>query len=167
MERKLIFAKDFSNGLSKIIAHLPELAMDCPTIHQRVFEYLIKPLIEAKILNYKFLRWDSKPTYDDEEEDALFEETDSQFKLLALILASQRPHRSWPEIVRWFEKEMYWKKCFAEKYEKLESQEAVFDDIRKEVGDEAAKIIVPLLDQDKNDSQGNQKTLAKALQKAK
>jgi hypothetical protein len=63
--------------------------VDCPSIHQRVYDYLIKPLIEAKILNYKFLKWDLKPTYEDEDEDeALFEETDSQFKLLALILAS-------------------------------------------------------------------------------
>lgn len=62
--------------------------MDCPAIHQRVYEYLIKPLIDAKILNYKFLRWDLKPTYEDEDEDVLFEETDSQFKLLALILVS-------------------------------------------------------------------------------
>lgn len=62
---------------------------------------------------------------------------------------------------------MYWKKCFAVKYEKLESQEGVFDEIRKEVGDEAANIIVPLLDQDKDDSQNNQKILTKALQKAK
>lgn len=78
MRGKHLQAKDFSHGISKIITHLPELVMDCPLIHQRVYAYIIRPLINAKILNYKFLRWDLKPTYEDEgDEDTLFEESDS------------------------------------------------------------------------------------------
>lgn len=168
MRGKHLQAKDFSHGISKIITHLPELVMDCPLIHQRVYAYIIRPLINAKILNYKFLRWDLKPTYEDEgDEDTLFEESDSQFKLLALILAGHRPEKSWAEIVRWYEKDVGWKRHMVLKHEKLEEKDTVFDEIREEIGDEAARIIVPLLDQDKNDSKNNQKKVTKALPKVK
>lgn len=72
-------AKDFSEGISKIISALPELVMDCPKLHQIVYNYLIKPLVKANILNLKMLKWDIKPLpkEEDEDEDIAFEDTDA------------------------------------------------------------------------------------------
>jgi len=44
---------------------------------------------------------------------------------------------------------------FAEKHDKIENEDEVFDEIREEIGEEAASVIIPLLDQDKDDSKGN------------
>jgi hypothetical protein len=41
------------DGISRIIAALPELVMDSPKIHSIVFEYIIKPGIDKKILDFK------------------------------------------------------------------------------------------------------------------
>ena len=77
-ERHLL-AKDFSDGISKIITALPELVMDCPKLHQIVYDYLIKPIRNANILNFKMVKWDIKPLVkeEDEDEDLLFEDTDA------------------------------------------------------------------------------------------
>ena len=70
-------AKDFSEGISKIISALPELIMDCPKLHQIVYNYVIKPLIKANILNFKLVKWDIKPPTRKEDDDMLFEDTDA------------------------------------------------------------------------------------------
>jgi hypothetical protein len=49
-------AKDFAQGLSKIISNLAELVMDCPKLHQVVFKYLMLPLIEANVLRHQHFR---------------------------------------------------------------------------------------------------------------
>jgi len=77
MKDSLLQKRDFSDGISKIIATLPELVMDSPRIHHIVFDYIIKPLLDEKILNLKMVKWDMKPETDEEEEDdVLFEEFD-------------------------------------------------------------------------------------------
>lgn len=73
---------------------------------------------------------------------------------------------SWPEIVKWFETDMQWKKIFVEKHAKIEDSDTLWDEIREEIGEASAKIIIPLLDQDKSDSKGNKKKLDIALKDA-
>lgn len=48
-------ARDFSDGVSKVIQMMPELQMDCPTIYRLLFENVIVPL--EKVLDMKKIRW--------------------------------------------------------------------------------------------------------------
>jgi len=89
LEKKLFEKKDVSDGISKIIGGLPELVMDSPVIHKLVYDFIICPSESSGTINYRKIRWDMKPSSDVEgEDDGLFEETDTQFKLAALILVS-------------------------------------------------------------------------------
>lgn len=68
--------KDFSDGISKAIASIPELVMDRPNIHQVLFNYIIKPLLSGKpILEFGKVKWDYVIPPDDEDDEVLFEET--------------------------------------------------------------------------------------------
>ena len=106
-----------------------------------------------------------KPETDEEEEDdILFEEYDIQFRLVALILASNRPKLSWPDVVKWFENDMMWKKIFADKHPKIEDAKMLWDGIKDDCGEQAAIVLIPLLDQ-AEDSGGNAGKLQQALKK--
>ena len=50
---------EYEEGLSKIIAGMPELVMDSPKIHELVFNYMVKPLMDKGQLNYGNLKWDA------------------------------------------------------------------------------------------------------------
>ena len=48
---------------------LPELALDCPQIHQYLMDYMIKPLKEKKIVEYKWITWKFDKAKKEEDED--------------------------------------------------------------------------------------------------
>ena len=41
---------DYEEGLSMILGGLPELVMDSPKIHELVFNYMIKPLLDKDLI---------------------------------------------------------------------------------------------------------------------
>lgn len=143
---------------------MPELQMDCPTIYRLLFDNVIVPL--ENILDMKKLKWvdtSKKPAKEKEKDDSdeyIIEDTDSQFKLAAMLLADKKKKsKSWDEVIKWYETELAWKKIFMEKYDKIDEKEATFKEIADVVGAEAASVITLLLDQDPSDSKKNKAKL--------
>jgi len=63
-----------------------------------------------------------------------------------LILTNQRPAMSWPKIIDWFENEVKWKKIFTDKHSKIDDSDGFFKNMGEDIGADAAKLIIPLLD---------------------
>lgn len=78
--------------------------MDSPLIHQLVYNYILEPLLTKKTIDYKYINWDYKPPTEDDEDDGLFEETNPQFSLIALILVKlkEKNNWSWDEVTKWY-----------------------------------------------------------------
>jgi hypothetical protein len=72
-------ARDFSDGLSKVIQLMPELQMDCPSIFKLVFDNMFVPL--ENLLDMKKIRWvENKKSKDKDKEESdeyLIEDTDA------------------------------------------------------------------------------------------
>ena len=133
-------------------------------------EWMIKPLQARSIVQYKYVNWKvDEPTKEVEDDDDIVFGTDPFFKLLALILVdlkeSTSPKRSWQDVVACFEKELKWRALADEKHKNIEEADNLWQEITEEVGEEAASIIVPLLDQ--AGGAHNKKKLQDALKRLK
>jgi len=84
--QKKLKNKDFSEGISKFVQLMPELGLDLPQIHAYLMKHVIKPLLNKSALRLSYIQWssDAKPAGDDD--DYVFDQTDSYYKLMALIL---------------------------------------------------------------------------------
>lgn len=127
--------------------------MDSPKIHELVFNYILKPLLENNIIKYDNINWNvqSATAQDGEDDDVLFDETDAQFKFLITILLNQKNTKnwSWDQVKNWYENDMKWKKIFTQKHSKIEDRSDFFEKLKEEIGDEAGGVLIPLLDQGK------------------
>ena len=140
---KLLSNANFNNGMSRMADILPDLALDLPAVHKYLFQYVIEPLRAANILDWSKINWvtpedKSKAAEDDDEEYECG--PDPFFKLLALILADH--WKSSPGTLADFYKP--WEKVVKEKHPKIE-QDDLFTEIEEEIGADAAKAVVPLL----------------------
>ena len=78
-------ASDLLEGVSKVVQLMPELQMDCPLIYRLIFDNLIVPL--EKMIDIKDIRWgEGQQVKDEDSDDYIIQDTDSQFKLAALLL---------------------------------------------------------------------------------
>ena len=139
---------------------MPELQMDCPTIYRLLFDNVLVPL--ENILDMKKIRWLEKKQVKEKEDsdDYIMEDTDSQFKLAAMLLADKKKKtKSWDEVIKWYETDMAWKKIFMDKHEKIDDKEGTFAEIAEVIGTEAASVITLILDQDATDSKKNKAKL--------
>ena len=139
---------------------MPELQMDCPTIYRLLFDNVLVPL--ENILDMKKIRWLEKKQVKEKEDsdDYIMEDTDSQFKLAAMLLADKKKKtKSWDKVIKWYETDMAWKKIFMDKYDKIDDKEGTFAEIAEVIGTEAASVITLLLDQDATDSKKNKAKL--------
>lgn len=110
----------------------------------------------------KKIRWLEKKQVKEKEDsdDYIMEDTDSQFKLAAMLLADKKKKtKSWDEVIKWYETDMAWKKIFMDKYDKIDDKEGTFAEIAEVIGTEAASVITLLLDQDATDSKKNKAKL--------
>jgi len=73
--------------------------------------------------------------------------TGCHFKTLALILCGHKhvSRGAWSDIVKWYVEELKWKGVFSRKLEKLAEKDKVFSEIKEEIGEESAKVIIPLI----------------------
>lgn len=110
MAARVLNGKDYSEGTTKIIFMLSDLVQDTPIMHKLVYDFIISPLQKKGILNFKFVRWDSDQSSD---EDVF----DSHFKLVAHILVGYKhvSRGSWSDIPKWYLEEMRWNGVFARK----------------------------------------------------
>lgn len=80
--------KDFNGAISRMADFLPDLALDLPMVHQYLMKYVIDPLLEKKVIDWKKINWvtpeDKSAKTEDEDDDFEFG-TEPFFKLLALI----------------------------------------------------------------------------------
>lgn len=66
-----------------------ELTLDCNFLEQMTFKNIISPLLKAKNMQLKFLKWNPpEETKAEDEEDIDFDTSDPQFKVAAMILNS-------------------------------------------------------------------------------
>ena len=67
-----------------------ELSLDVPLIHKYTFDGLINPLINLKMISLKYIKWIppsiKEEKKEDDDDDIDLDSSDSQFKLIALIL---------------------------------------------------------------------------------
>jgi hypothetical protein len=138
MASRVLTVKDYSEGTTKIIYMLSDLVEDTPKIHRLVYDYVLSPLQKKGILNLRFIRW----SFDDDP-------TGSHVKLLALILTGHKQvsRGAWSDVVTWYTEEVKWKGVFTQKIAKLTAKDEVFAEVREEIGEEAAKVIMPLLEE--------------------
>lgn len=125
---------------------MPELVIDVPLISKYLYTYVIKPLMTINQLDLKFIRWSIEPEKKDpeDEDDILFDGTDSYFKLMAYILVDHSNSGSWKETVSYYN-ENNWNQVSKDKHEKIEEKDDLWDQIKSEIGDKAAQIVIPLL----------------------
>lgn len=152
ISQKKLVNKDFSEGLSKFVQFMPEIVLDLPQIHAYAWKYVIKPLYRKGYLKLRFIQWSidpkDKPAVENED-DYVFDQTNSYYQLMALILQDYRHdptlERSWADTIKFYEEEL---KCVAvskEKLEKIEDPDDLWPAITQEIGEKDAKVIVPLL----------------------
>lgn len=151
MAARILNGKDYSEGTTKIVLLLEELNEDkynlrraasghTPSMSRLVFNYIISPLQKKGILNFRYVKWDEDSGPSDEP-------TDSQFRLVALILMGHKhvSRGSWSDVTKWYAEDVKWKGVFASKLEQLKDKDKIFAEITEDLGEEAAKVIVPLL----------------------
>lgn len=68
---------------------MPEIVLDIPQIHSYLWKYVIKPLNIKGASKLRFIQWTAdskdKPVVEDED-DFAFDQTNSYYQLMALIL---------------------------------------------------------------------------------
>ena len=127
---KVLAHKDVNNGLSRFSDLLPDLCMDCPQIHQYLMDFLIKPLRDKKIVQYKQITWKFEKIKKDDDDDEIIFGTNPFFKLLALILVDMKlNHMDWKEICTSFDRTHKWQSVADEKHTHIEDA----DDLWKEI----------------------------------
>ena len=144
LHEKTFTARDFSDGVSKLIQNFGELALDFPLIHKYTFETIIQPLLKSKAMQYKFLKWippeakEEKKEEDDEDFD--LDNSDSQFKLMALIMNDQLTSYKNADLDK-FMKENSFEEAIKKRREKLESADDVWETIESDVKDNSQVIL--------------------------
>ena len=131
VENKIFEPKDYSKGLSKLVQNFGEISMDVPKVHDYTYTFVIKPLTDIKCLNMKFVDWVPPPPRPDErkeedDEDPDFDSSDSQFKLMALILND-------PKLAN-RELEQSFKTAAGKRRDKIDDAEGLWADIRESLG---------------------------------
>ena len=64
--------------------------LDCPQIHKYLMDYLIKPLRNKQIVQYKFITWKFEKVKKEDDDDDIVFGTNPFFKLLALIMVDMK-----------------------------------------------------------------------------
>ena len=100
--------RDFSEGVSRIITLFPDIALDVPQIHIYLYSYIIKPLVDAKVmemkgLNFRLKRKDVIQEEEGDDEDIDFDNSDCLFKFIATILVEDMKKMNKGTLVKSFE----------------------------------------------------------------
>lgn len=143
----ILKSKDINQGLSRFSDLLAELVLDCPQIHKYLMDFLIKPLREKNIVQYKFITWKfEKPKKEDDDEDIVFG-TNPFYKLLAHIMVDMKDNMqmSWTDISQSYDRTWNWRSVAEEKFPHIEDEEDLWNEIKEEVGEANAGHILPLL----------------------
>jgi hypothetical protein len=105
--------KDFSEGISKFVQYMPEIVLDLPQIHSYVWKYVIKPLYTKGALKLRFIQWTADPKDKpavENEDDYVFDQTNSYYQLMALILQDFKKdssvEHSWIDTIEFYDKEL-------------------------------------------------------------
>jgi len=119
---------DFSDGISRFIQFLPELVIDVPLISKYLFTFVIKPLMDNNMLDLRYIKWSMEPEKKgDDEDDIVFDGSDSYFKLMAYILLDQfKKCTSWKDTVKYYN-ERNWKTVSQAKHDKIEDTDELWD----------------------------------------
>ena len=91
---KVFKDREFSEGVSRIIAIFPDLALDLPHLHHYLIDFVISPLVINKgikniqQININMNRKDviTEEAVDEEDEDIVLDSTDLWFKFVALLI---------------------------------------------------------------------------------
>lgn len=158
--------RDINQGLSRFSDLLPELVLDCPQIHKYLMNFLIKPLREKNIVSYQHISWKFEKIKKEDDEDDIQFGTEPFFKLLALILVDmKRNQMSWKDICKNFDK-FNWREPTDDKHQHIEEADSLWSEIKNEIGDSAASVVIPLLNM-ASDPAGMEKKLQDALKNQK
>ena len=84
-----------------------------------------------------------KPAGD--EDDYVFDQTNSYYQLMGLILQEFKRSHTWAETFDYYDKELRGIATSKEKFEKIEDVDDLWPAIEQEIGAADAKVIVPLL----------------------
>lgn len=151
INKKIFITRDFGEGISKFVQFMPEIVLDVPQIHQYLSKHVIDPLNRKGQLKMRFIKWvadaKDKPVVEDEE-DMMFDESNAMYKLMALILIDQKngdkAPSSWDEVFKFFD-DCKWGKVVTDKQEKIDDPDTLWPEIKDEIGNEMASVIIPLL----------------------
>ena len=121
--------------------------LDCPQIHKYLMDYLIKPLRNKQIVQYKFITWKFEKAKKEDDDDDIVFGTNPFFKLLALIMVDMKDNlqMSWNEVTQNFERSWNWRSACIEKFPHIEDAEDLWNEIKEEIGEANAGHILPLL----------------------
>lgn len=108
-------------------------------------DHLIRPLRQKNIVQYKFISWKFEKIKKEDDDDEIIFGTNPFFKLVALILLDMREDRmSWKDICSKFDS-YKWRTVVDEKHSHIEDAEDLWNEIKEEIGDQNADIVIPLL----------------------
>jgi len=138
---------DINHGLSRFSDQLPELVLDCPQIHKYLMDYVIRPLREKNIVQYKHISWKFQKTKKDEDEDDdIIFGTNPFFKLVALILVDMLQNgTNKNQIGQDLDKQLHWRSVLDEKHAHIEDADHLWKEIKDEAGSDYADIVIPIL----------------------
>lgn len=108
-------------------------------------DHLIRPLRKKNIVQYKFISWKVEKKKKEEDDDEIVFGTNPFFKLLALILSDMNDDKmSWKDICSKFDS-FKWRNVVDEKHAQIEDADDLWNEIKEEIGDSKAEIVIPLL----------------------
>lgn len=98
-------------------------------------DFMIKPLKQKNIVQYKSITWKFEKTKKDDDDDIIFG-TNPFFKLLALVMVDMKEDKmTWDEISTNFERTWNWRSSVDEKYAHIEDADDLWNEIKEEIGD--------------------------------
>lgn len=120
---------------------------------------------KQNIVQYKFISWKfEKIKKEEEEDDEILFGTNPFFKLVALILYDMHENRqNWKQICQSFDS-WKWREVVDEKHAQIEDADDLWNEIKAEIGEQSAEIVIPLLNMASDTTQMDAK-LQEALKK--
>ena len=110
-------------------------------------DYVIRPLREKNVVQYKHISWKFQKTKKDEDEDdGIIFGTNPFFKLVALILVDMLQNgTNKNQIGQDLDKQLHWRSVLDEKHTHIEDADDLWNEIKDEVGSKYADIVIPIL----------------------
>lgn len=139
IKEKYFKSQDYSEGVSLLLQQFGELGLDCSFLEPMTYHHIINPLLKAKSMQLKFLKWNppEEAKGEEEDDDVDFDTSDAQFRVVAMILNGTPPSTD----LQVFAKDNGLIDFVKQRKAKIEDKASLWDQLRDEYKERAEGIL--------------------------